>query len=124
MPGGAGVDGTTNVVVTGGADLSTSLDPTIVDYDTGVFAPGSDLADVDGKPGYPIDFGTSFLLALAFHKDGPVAKAFLTYGNTDDHDSTLFTQSTERFAAKKWRDVDFAEADVRADTTSVLTVRG
>jgi len=105
--GGTGSEGVTNVVVSGG-NGSTS-EPGI-DRGTKV-AEGTDLT----TDGYPIAYGTSFIYALEFTADGPVAKAFLTYGETGDPSSPYFSDQTQRFSDKDWRTIEFTEAAVSAD---------
>lgn len=125
--GGAAVDGTTNVVGFGRG--WSILDPTLTGLQRDTVAPGSNLArvtDVGGKPitGYRISNGTSFLLALAYGKDGPEAKAFLTYSNTADRKDPNYTAATEAFSKKEWRDIAFTEADVARTTVSTERVQG
>ena len=109
VPGGLGVDGVTNVVSYGQGSSSTSEElparPTLV-------APRSELA-VDGT--YRITYGTSFLLAVEFTDDGPQASSILTYGETGDRRSPLFTSQVKRFAAKDWKPVRFTEQDIVDD---------
>jgi acyl-homoserine-lactone acylase len=122
--GGGFVDGTTNVVGGGGLASYSILDDAIPDLPAGDYAPTSGLGDLDGEPTYGVANGTSFLLAVAFDEDGPRAKAFLTYGNTEDRGSDLYTEATQRFSDKEWRDV-LLEADAIEDAaTSTVTVRG
>lgn len=73
------------------------------------------------REGYPINRGTSFVLAVAFTDDGPRARAVLTYGQSGDPQSPHYTDQTELFSRKGWRDVLFTEAQIRAD--SQLTTR-
>ena len=124
--GGMGADGTTNVV--GFGRSWATMDPQLTELEREPLAPGSSFAEVTGDEedttGYRINNGTSFLLALAFTDDGPVAKAFLTYGNTADRDDPDYLEATERFSAKDWRDVAFTEEQVAEATTSTVTVRG
>ncbi|HEY3142661.1 MAG TPA: penicillin acylase family protein [Acidimicrobiales bacterium] len=123
--GGGFWDGTTNVVGSGGRGASvTTRDPDIPTFEDGVFAPRSTLAEVDGEPAYPVDFGTSFLLALHFTDDGPEAKAFLTYGDTSDRSSADYVEATQRFSDKNWRDVLFRPAAVKDAAITTTTVRG
>jgi len=121
MHGGLDAEGTTNVVGKGSG--YSILDPAL-DQSLEPVAVGSRLRKVDGKVGYLVDNGTSFLMAVAFGKDGPKAKAFLTYSDTEDRTDPNYTAATERFSDKKWRDVDFTEAEVAADTKRTVTVRG
>ena len=121
--GGGFVDGTTNAVSF--AQSSSSQDPVIVGMDRKKLVTNSLLSTIDGQRGYPVNYGTSFLFAVHFGADGPKGKAFLTYGNTDDRTSELFTAVTKRFSAKKWRDIAFTETDIERDQTgSTVTVRG
>jgi acyl-homoserine-lactone acylase len=115
--GGNFFDGTTNVVGRGGRASASIMDEDIPEVPSG-------LDDTDGDPGYGVDNGTSFLLALAFTKDGPQAKTFLTYGNTEDRKDPLFTEATERFSRKEWRDIPLTEDAIQKATTSTITVKG
>jgi len=124
--GGNSVDGTTNIV---SFSMSwATLDPQLTELEREPIAPGSTFAEVSGDEeettGYRVNYGTSFLLALAFTDDGPKAKAFLTYGNTADRDDPAYLEATERFSRKEWRDVAFTSDEVEEATTSTVTVRG
>lgn len=120
--GGSGVDGTTNVV--GFGTSASILDPTLAELERERIAVGSPLSEIDGEAGYPINNGTSFLLALAYGDDGPEAKVFLTYGNTEDREAEEYVSVTERFSDKDWRPVAFTSQDVADDATETITVRG
>jgi acyl-homoserine-lactone acylase len=120
--GGNARDGTTNVV--GWGTDPSILDPTLLGTERETLVPGSSLAQVGGEAGYPINNGTSFLMALSFTDDGPQARVFLTYGETEDRSSDLYTEATEAFSAKEWRDVAFTDADIEADLVDTVTVRG
>ena len=124
--GGSFVDGTTNVVGRGGLASASILDDEIPDIPGGTYAPGtgSQLGELDGEPAYGVANGTSFLLAVAFTDDGPRAKAFLTYGNTEDRSSDLYTEATQRFSDKEWREVLLDEAAIEDAATSTATVHG
>ena len=120
--GGNAFDGTTNVVGFGsGASIR---DPKLLEQDRERLVDGSQLSTLDGETGYPVNNGTSFLMALAFTDDGPQAKVFLTYSNTEDRSADDYTEATRRFSEKDWRPVAFTEEDVAADTRSTITVRG
>jgi acyl-homoserine-lactone acylase len=82
--GGNGDDGTTNVVGTGSG--YSILDPTLAEAEAEreSVVVGSRLSTADGETGYLVNNGTSFLMALAFADDGPQAKVFLAYSNTED----------------------------------------
>lgn len=108
--GGNGCEGVTNVVDPGQGP--TTLEP----------RSGSP-AQV-GLPGYRVDSGTSFLLAVHLADDGPEAFAFLTYANTGDPDDPLYHEATERFAAKDWRPVAFTPEEIEEAEISRRTVTG
>jgi acyl-homoserine-lactone acylase len=120
--GGDSTDGTTNIVGYNGS--VPVLDPALVERDHEPVAPDSSLARDGGDTGYVVNNGTSFLLALELTEEGPRAKVFLTYGNTEDRGTDAYSEATERFSAKEWRDVAFADDDVEAVTIDVKTVRG
>jgi len=67
------------------------------------------------EEGYPINSGTSFLMALEFGADGPRAMAFLTYSQSGDTQSPHFTDQTKLFSAKEWRPILFRENEIRSD---------
>src|SRR5690606_14534684 len=120
--GGNAADGTTNIV---GFGRSWSIaDPALAAIEREMVAPGSSLTRIEGEVGYPVNNGTSFLMAVAFTEDGPEARAFLTYGDTEDRSNPDYTEATRRFSEKEWRPVPFAEDDVEAATTDSVTVRG
>ncbi len=105
--GGTGSEGVTNIVV-GSNDSTTS--------EAGIDRGQPVAEDTDLTPeGYSITYGTSFIYALEFTDDGPVAKAFLTYGETGDPTSPYFSDQTTRFSGKDWRTVEFAEDTISAD---------
>jgi len=105
--GGTGSEGVTNIV-TFSNDHSTS-EPSM-SRGTRV-SEGSSLT----TDGYPVTYGTSFIYALEFTTDGPVAKALLTYGESGDPSSPFFSDQTQRFSDKAWRSVAFTEAAIAAD---------
>jgi acyl-homoserine-lactone acylase len=82
-------------------------------------APGSTLTE----DGYPINYGTSFIMVVDFTEGSPRAWAFLTYSNTGDRTSDLFNAQMQAFSDKEWRSVLFDSADIDADSTAI-TVRG
>jgi acyl-homoserine-lactone acylase len=120
--GGNARDGTTNVV--GWGTEPSILDPTLLATEHEALVAGSSLGRVGGETGYPVNNGTSFLMALAFTDDGPQARVFLTYGETEDRSSDLYTEATEAFSAKEWREVAFTDEEIEADLVETLTVRG
>ena len=63
--------------------------------------------------------------AVDFAKGGPQIRTILTYGQTDDQTSPLFTEQTEMFAKKQWKDVSL-DPTVIADQalSDPITVKG
>ena len=107
LHGGTEVDGTTNIVAW--SAFSTSTEP----------SPDRGEPAADGSPlradGYPVNFGTSFIMTVDY-SDGPVqAWSLLTYGETGDRDSPLFESQTVRFSAKEWRTVAFTDEQIEGD---------
>jgi acyl-homoserine-lactone acylase len=96
--GGLGKEGVSNVVIAGVDDATTSEDEGAHD-----------------EPGYPIKYGTSFIYNVEFTADGPVAEAFLTYGESGDPSSPFFSDQTELFSQKRWRPILFTEDAIAAD---------
>ena len=113
--GGLGSDGVTNIVSWGGLGSSTEEVPSRGARITA----GSSLTE----DGYPINYGTSFLMVVDFTGGSPKAWAFLTYSNTGDRTSPLFDAQMQAFSEKKWRSVLFEQEEIEADSEP-LTVRG
>ena len=113
VPGGLGSDGVTNVVSWGGLGSSTETVPSRGDR----VAPGSTLT----ADGYPINYGTSFIMTVDYTQGAPRAWAFLTYSNTGDRTSPLFDAQLKRFSEKDWRDVLFTDEQIAADPGLVET---
>ncbi|MEY3618086.1 MAG: hypothetical protein RL726_784 [Actinomycetota bacterium] len=109
--GGLGGDGVTNVVSWGGLGSSTETVPSRGDR----VAPGTTLT----ADGYPINYGTSFIMTVDYTQGAPRAWAFLTYSNTGDRTSPLFDAQMQRFSEKKWRDVLFTNEQIMADPEMV-----
>ena len=118
LHGGPGADGVTNVI-----DYADPSSHQRADARTRAsrLVPGSDL-----RPGgYPVDRGTSFVLAVDFTGDEPQAWVILTYGETGDRESPLFDVQTQRFSDKDWREAAFTEEAIAADPElTELTVTG
>ncbi|MET7399951.1 penicillin acylase family protein [Dactylosporangium sp. NPDC005572] len=93
-----------------GASLEPFMDP-------GTFAEGSELTD----KGYVVNYGTSFLLTLAYTASGPSAKCILTYSQSTNPASPFFADQTRMFTNKQLRDCRYSEASIGADPA--LTVK-
>ena len=119
--GGNSFDGTTNIV---GYTSPSILDPALEEIEREFVAPNSQLARVAGYTGYLVNNGTSFLLAVAFTEDGPRARVFLNYSNTEDRTNPNYLEATQRFSAKDWRTAALTDAQIDAEATTTKTVRG
>ena len=95
--GGRGSEGVSNVV--GGGGNGTT----------------SERSSPRDQPGYPVSNGTSFIYNIEFTAGGPVAEAFLTYGESGDSTSDFFSDQTIRFSEKDWRPILFTEPAIAAD---------
>ncbi|MGQ0804760.1 MAG: penicillin acylase family protein [Actinomycetota bacterium] len=119
--GGNGFDGTTNIV---GFTTPSILDPALEEIEREFVAPNSGLARVAGQTGYLINNGTSFLMAVAFSDNGPRARVFLTYSNTEDRTDPNYLEATQRFSDKEWRTVAWTDTQIEEQETGKQTVRG
>ena len=116
--GGTDADGVTNVVQWSGTGSSTETAPSRSD----AVSPNSALRG----EGFPVNFGSSFLMTVDYTGDQVQAWAILTYGQTSDRESPLFEQQTIRFSEKNWRTVAFTDEQIAADpnvTERTLEVR-
>jgi acyl-homoserine-lactone acylase len=100
-------EGITNAI--GYGSNGTTLEP---DPPVAPLVAGSRSLRADG---YPINMGTSFVMALAFTDDGPRAVALLTLSQSGDPESPHFTDQTLLFSEKRWRPILFRRADIEAD---------
>jgi acyl-homoserine-lactone acylase len=75
--------------------------------------------------GYPVNRGSSFVMALEYTPKGPRAKAVLTYSQSGDPSSKLFYDQTELFSAKNWRSILFTTAEINSDPNlKVIKISG
>ncbi|TVQ95306.1 MAG: acylase [Deltaproteobacteria bacterium] len=65
--------------------------------------------------GYVYNYGSSFILAVAYTDDGPDARTLLTYGLTDDESLDRAYADTGLFSNREWRTVRFTAGDLAAD---------
>ena len=75
---------------------------------------------------YPINRGSSFVMAMTFTDAGPRGRALMTYGQSGDPASPHFADQTELFSRKAWREILFTDEQIKGDkslTTKVLTGR-
>jgi acyl-homoserine-lactone acylase len=95
--------------------LNTSLLPQIPRPE--VVNPNTDLT-VDG---YLMNYGGSFILAVEFTDDGPVADAILTYSQSDDARSPHFSDQNPLYSSKTWRPLAYTRAQIEADASLSAT---
>ncbi len=74
------------------------------------------------RDGYPINGGSSFVMAVAFTDAGPRGRAVLTYGQSGDPRSPHFSDQTELFSRKGWRETLFTPEQIRSDPSVVSKV--
>ena len=107
LHGGTNTDGVTNVV--SWSDLGSSSEP--APTRGGLLTPRGDLRG----DGYPVNYGSSFVMVVDFTTGAPAASAIMTYGNTGLRGSDVFASQTVRFSEKNWRTVAFTEDQILAD---------
>jgi acyl-homoserine-lactone acylase len=112
--GGTNTEGTANIVECCAG--STALGPLPDDGDW--VNDASYLRDI---PGYAVSEGASFVMALEFAADGPVAEGFLTYGNPDDPEAPAYRLGLEAWSAGEWRPFLFQPDDVAAASAMEIT---
>jgi acyl-homoserine-lactone acylase len=94
VPGGDNLDGVFNI-------------------NTGVMLP---------ELGYMVVHGASWVMALEFTEQGPVADAWLTYSQSHDPESEHFSDQTQLFSTGTWRPVLFSDEAIAADLKSTVTL--
>lgn len=83
--------------------------------------PGSQLSAV-GK-GYKIDYGSSWMMAVGFGSDGPVARGLMTMSQSTDVQSPHSLDQTRLYSeTPQLLDIPFCEEDVAAQTRSVVVL--
>jgi len=65
--------------------------------------------------GYPLNFGSSFIMVVEFTDEAPVADAILVYSQSDDPDSPHFNDQMPLFSSKTWRPLPFTREQIEAD---------
>jgi len=98
------------------APNTTTLEP---DAPVSPLVPGSRTLRQNG---YPINRGSSFVMAVTFTEAGPRGRAILTYGESGDPASPHFADQTELFSRKGWREILFTDEQIRGDRSSTVKV--
>ncbi|MFT6290696.1 MAG: acyl-homoserine-lactone acylase [Ilumatobacter sp.] len=72
--------------------------------------------------GYPVNYGSSFVMVVDYSNGTTEASAILTYGQTGLREAGIFSSQTARFSEKDWRTIAFTEEQISDDPslTSVL----
>ncbi|MCL1092853.1 acylase [Shewanella kaireitica] len=82
---------------------------------------GKPLASGLSEQGYGIRYGSSWMMAVSFTDQGPVAKGILTYSQSSNIMSPQFNdQSTLYSTSKQFRPLLFTETDIAAAVESTL----
>ena len=68
--------------------------------------------------GYNIAHGSSFIMSLNYTENGPDAKAILSYSQSGSPDSQYFSDQTELYRNKVWRDIYFKPSDIAQNKVS------
>ncbi|MCY1045706.1 acylase [Corallococcus sp. bb12-1] len=114
IQGGLSREGITNVVAYGVTRTTlfeySATRGTLISGNTGL-----------SNAGYPINNGSSFVMAMQFTDAGPSANAVLTYSESGDPKSPHYVDQTQLFSQKKWRPILFTDAQISADAALVET---
>lgn len=111
--GGLGSDGVTNVVSWSSRNNTTEELPTRLDP----VAPGSTLT----QRGYPINYGSSFVMVVDFSTGAPQAWSILVYGETGNRNSHLFGFQTPMFSQKQWKTIRFTDSSILESPDLLIT---
>ena len=85
---------------------------------------GEPLASGLARSGYPINFGSSWMLVVGFGSQGPVARGLMTYSQSSVAGSPHHLDQTQRYAeGAGLRPVPFTETEVSAATRREKTIR-
>ncbi|RJG09507.1 hypothetical protein D3872_22420 [Massilia cavernae] len=69
-----------------------------------------------GRTGYGnVRWGTSYVQAVGFDDAGPVAQGMLLYGQSVDPASQYYADQLTMYSQKRWMDLPFTEARIKAD---------
>lgn len=113
VPGGLGSEGVTNVVSGSSRSSTEEQQPELPEP----LVKDSTLT----SDGYPITYGTSFLMAVAYGPDGPEARTILTYGQVGDPTLPGFTSAVKAFADKQWKVIQTDPEVIAEDPDATVT---
>lgn len=98
-------------------------DGTLLPRHTYPLIDGSNLSEQAG--GYHITYGSSWMFAMEFTEEGPVAEGLLTYSQSSNSESDHFTDQTELYSSEpQLRSLHFDNADIESATVETLTLTG
>ncbi len=125
VSGGNSFEGLFNMSQTNVPTRSTSDLANVI---TGSLIAGSRLTSLDengdgkAEAAYRLNYGSSFVLALAFDAQGPRADMLQAYGQSHDPKSPEFADQTEKFSRLEWRPMRFSAEDVKQHAQRTLTL--
>lgn len=111
--GGNRLEGTTNLAIYAPEPVS----PTSPGMRIGEIVNGATGLSTEG---YPINYGSSFLLLVAYTSDAPVARGIMTYSASSDPRSPHFDDQSELYRRKQMRPVSFLQRDIEADPSFTM----
>ena len=120
MHGGGEADGVANIVMSyGGLERDDTEPPP--DLGEGI----ESRSDRSGLRvgGYPITYGSSFIMAVEFTDDGPVAEALCVYGQSGDPASPHHVDQLELYRSKVLRPCHFTQDQIAAAAAKSIVVR-
>ena len=111
--GGFELEGIANVLSPNGTLPRSDLEPPMP-----MPAPVAGRAERTGlhEGGYPITYGTSWLMVVELTEDGPVGRGLLAYGQSGDARSPHHVDQVHAYAAKALRPLLVDDAAIDADT--------
>lgn len=123
VTGGYSFEGVFNMAESKVASRSTSLLANNLigeaQNDSLLFALDED-NDGNAELAYRPNYGSSFVMALAFTDDGPKADMLLSYSQSHDPDSPHFSDLTQRYSQQQWQAMLLDEEDVEAATVETV----
>ncbi len=89
---------------------------------TGNPLPDSPLARLDDQHLYTVNYGSSFMLALAFTDNGPVARVMMSMSQSHDPTSPHFADQSRHYSRLQWRDMPITAQQIEAATRRVVVL--
>ncbi|HAN31782.1 MAG TPA: acylase [Myxococcales bacterium] len=108
VPGATHTEGAFNVIGWSPGRDSTTM---------GHFDPGPVLNSVTGRTssGYPINYGSSFMMAMQFTDEGPIGFTLVSYSQSAEPDSAWHSDQTKMFNQGQWKTIRFTEDAIQND---------